>query len=201
MIEINLIEKKKSFKAPVILGVDIAKLNWKMFIIIYLVFQFVPDEINKRWEKEREEETKKFGEIQRKLKKLRKTIELNATVKEKLNAFNSQLSKLEKRSDQVDEIIKQRTNPKEIFEKVARNTPDDLWFEKINISERKIVIEGGSQSFESIGRFISKINETPYFEGSLKMVDSKTISEKIKGQEIRSESFKIEGAIKVFDTF
>jgi hypothetical protein len=37
MIEINLLEKKSTFKAPVVLGVDLGTLPWKSLVISYLL--------------------------------------------------------------------------------------------------------------------------------------------------------------------
>lgn len=200
MIEINLLEQKKQFKMPPVLGIDFSAINIKM-LIFAIAFAYVPEIFIVNYF---QEENVKFDEELKKeklvLSKLRKDLRGNEKIKDQLQAFSRQIVKLKKRSEQVDSIIKQKTNPKKILEKIARSTPEELWFNNLVIGEDKsFLIEGGANSYKSIGNFISVANNAVFFGASLKMADSKTETEKVGNRETRIETFSIKGTILTFD--
>ena len=202
MIEINLLEKKKAFKAPVILGVDTAKLPWRMIIVASLLAKFPVDyykEYTVEIENAKQQEVK---ELNKKLSKLRSELRKNKGIKEQLEAFNQQIERLKERSNQVDKIIKLKTNPKHLLEKMARSAPEDLWFNELKIDDSdKLSVKGGAESYTSIGEFLLSMNDSPIFGGSLQLKDSKTEEETQDGISFREESFLIEGDIKLYDPF
>ena len=200
MIEINLLEQKKQFKMPSVLGIDFSTINVKM-LIFAILFSYIPEIFLKSYyESENikyDEEIKQQNTV---LKALKKDLKGNEKIKEQLQAFNRQVDKLKKRSEQVDKIIKQKTNPKKILEKIARSVPGELWFTNLTIGEDKsFLIEGGANSYKSIGNFISVANNSVFFESSLVMAESKTETEKIGTRETRVETFSIKGKILTFD--
>jgi hypothetical protein len=117
----------------------------------------------------------------------------NTGVKDQLTAFNQQITKLKERSAQVDTIIGIKTNPRYLLEKIARSTPNDLWFEEL--------ILNGSESYQSIGGFIASVNESAFFGKSLQLKDSKTEESNVKGVSFRQEKFVIQGNIEIYDPF
>ena len=203
MIEINLVEKKNKFKAPVVLGIDLGKLPWKGIAITYMIATiphgYIQDYFNDELKKDEEEITK----LNQEFRKLRTELKKNGNIKEQLDAFNKQIEKLKTRSEQVDKIIKAKTNPRFILEKMARTTPEDMWFDRLAIDdENKITIEGASDSYTSIGDFIVNLNDSPFFGRSLQLTDSKTEEEKTNGSlSVRKEVFKIEGKVEVYNPF
>jgi Tfp pilus assembly protein PilN len=200
MIEINLIEQKKQFKMPPVLGIDFSTISFKM-LIFAILFAYVPESfLNSYYESEGlklDEEIKQENLI---LKKIRKELKGNGQIKDQLLAFNRQIKRLKKRSQQVDQIIKQKTNPKKILEKIARSVPEELWFTTLSIGEDKsFMIQGGANSYKSIGNFISVANSSVFFGASLVMAESKTETEKVGTRETRIETFSIKGSIITFD--
>jgi len=206
MIEINLIEQKKHFKLPTVLGIDFAELNIKYLvvavIIMYLPDLFLPD----FYAEQLSVVNNNLNNINQKISKINKEIRSNDDVKKKLESFNQQVEKLKKRSQQVDQIIKTRTNPKKILERLARDIPEDVWLDRIEIKQDKsIIIEGGATSYKSIGNFISLANESTFFGKSLTLAKSSTkkldetkTKEKTNDQ-ARIEAFTIEGKIETYD--
>ncbi len=202
MIEINLIAKKKSFKAPVVLGIDLAEVPWIKLIVSYIIYSNGPAYISDIWKQERESVQARVGALKKENKKLLADLKKNQNVEELLLAFNRQIRKLEERSKYVDKIIKDRTNPHMLLEKVARSTPDEVWFDELVINEKKeIIISGGSNNYKSIGDFLVEVNDSPFFKNSLQLKDSKTITENQQGIDIRVESFRVTGKIEIFDPF
>ncbi len=202
MIEINLLEKKKAFKAPVVLGVDTAKLPWRMIVVASLLAKFPVDyyrEYTLELEAAKQNEVKALNT---ELSKLRVELRKNKGIKEQLEAFNKQIERLKERSAQVDKIIKLKTNPKHLLEKMARSAPEDLWFNELILDGNdKITIKGGADSYTSIGEFILNVNDSPIFGGSLQLKDSKTEEETKDGISFREENFVIEGEVKLYDPF
>lgn len=202
MIEINLLEKKNTFKAPVVLGIDLGKLPWKSIIISYLIATQPMGYLQDYFKEQQVEKKQEAQALTKRLKKLKLDLKKNQGIKDQLTAFNKQIEKLKQRSAQVDKIIDLKTNPRYLLEKVARSTPDDLWFDELIINDRnEVTIKGASDSYRSIGLFIAKANESAFFNKSLQLKDSKTEEVEEKGVKFRQESFVIEGKIFLYDPF
>ena len=200
MIEINLLEQKKPFKLPVIMGVDLAAINYKGILIAILI-TYLPDWfLYPAWEEELQAISKEKEVLNEKLQKLEADVRGNDAVKKQLELFNNQIAKLKERSTQVEQIIKQRTNPNKILERVARNIPEDMWLTELAVDgERKVSIQWMSTSYKSIGNFIILLNESLFFGKSLTLSDSKTEEDKDEGQGKRIEIFTIQGRVESYD--
>ncbi len=115
-------------------------------------------------------------------------------------SYRRQIDKLKERSTQVDKILKEKTSPKRLLERMARVSPKDLWFDEVKISDdQSFFLRGGADSYKSIGDVIVTLNETPYFKNSLNLVKSETITEVEAGRELRHESYEISGNISSFE--
>ena len=107
---------------------------------------------------------------------------------------------MQSRSTQVDEILKTRTNPKKILEKVARSIPEDVWFVKMGINDKnEITVEGGSYTPRAVGEFITNINDSPYFGGSITPVRQENRKDTLDGVLTNYESFELKGRIINYD--
>jgi Tfp pilus assembly protein PilN len=202
MIEINLLEKKKGFKAPVVLGIDIAKLPWKSIIISCLVVTYPMDFLREQLVAIQTEKSGEVVALRNNLSKLKRELRGNRTIKDQLQAFNKQIERLKSRTAQVDKIIKLKTNPRYLLEHLARSAPEDLWFDELILNDKNgIIIKGASESYKSIGLFIAKANDSAFFGKSLQLKDSKTKEVTERGVTLRQENFTIEGNISVFDPF
>lgn len=202
MIEINLLEKKKSFKAPVVLGIDFAKLPWKSMIASYFIATYPLEYIQEAFKEMQAEKNQEVIQLRNRLGKLKRELRKSRGVKEQLQAFNRQIEKLKERSEQVDKIISLKTNPRYLLEKVARSTPEDLWFDELEINDKdEITIQGASESYKSIGVFIAKANDSAYFGKSLQLKDSKTEEIKERNITLRQENFTVQGKVSVYDPF
>ncbi|MDC0255667.1 PilN domain-containing protein [Bacteriovoracales bacterium] len=199
MIKINLLEEKKPFKMPIILGIDFSQINLRLvaaaIIISYLPETFIyPD-----WEEERKKEEVNIKRLNKSLKKLKRVIRKNSKAKLELEAFNKQVEILRERKNYVTQIVNLRSNPRKLLERLARNTPTDLWFEYLKIDgDRNIEILGSAFSYKDIGDFIISANESQFFGKTLSLTDSSTKKEKIQGTAINVEKYKIEGKIQNF---
>ncbi len=200
MIEINLLQKKKKAHLPVVLGLDLNLLNFKL-VVFALFFSWIADMVSVPIFKSSENEVRNnIKQLNASLKKINDEMRDNEKVKAKLQAYNKKFERLKRRSAQVDTLIKQRTNPKKLLEKIARDIPDDLWFDRLEITEdRKIFIDGGAEEYTSIGRFIIQAKEALFFGANFVLKKTETIEDKIMGKGRRVEHFSVEGSIKTFD--
>ncbi|WP_034720378.1 PilN domain-containing protein, partial [Bacteriovorax sp. DB6_IX] len=68
-----------------------------------------------------------------------------------LTAFDQQIKKLKTRELQVEQVLKQKTNPKNILSALSKIVPEDLWFDKMSINkEKRLFLEGGAVSYRSV---------------------------------------------------
>jgi Tfp pilus assembly protein PilN len=203
MIEINLLNKKKGIELPVVLGIDLNQVNWKLLIIAYVITYTPGWFLTPEFEKEIQVIDAEIKVLQKKLKKAKKEVGKNTNIEEQLLAFNRQIQKLKKRSSQVEKIIQEKTNPRKLLERIARDIPSDMWIEDIIITRQNTVeINGASESYKSIGDFIISANESQFFGKSLILTSSNTKTEEMpNGIERRVEKFNIKGNIRAYEPF
>lgn len=203
MIEINLVEPKKVNKNPVILGMDLKQINVKL-LVGAILFMYVPDiTIMPIWESEKKSIEAKIVGLNDELAKQKKELEGSDKLRQELEAYNKQAENLVTRSNQIDQILKIRSNPKKLLEKLARSVPVDLWFNELKIAnDKSIKISGGSTSWKSIGVFMQTINDSPFFGKSMILknsTESSTSNATAKAE--RSETFSVEGKIETYEPF
>lgn len=200
MIEVNLIEKKKSGKPVVVLGVDVRTINFKMFGLAIALYYIPKNYLASIWNEEIRQLNHQIEVLDAKVKTVSEDLKSFENVKKELEAYNAQIERLRGRSDQVDKILKEKTSPKRLLEFVARSVPDDLWFNELVIKEdRTFELKGEAESYKSIGDFVSSLNETPYFRNSINLANSETKTEIDGGREIRTESFEVIGRVESFE--
>lgn len=202
MIEINLLKKKKGIQLPVVLGVDLNLINWKVIGLAYAL-TYAPDWLLKpELDKEMKVVDDQIAILNKKNSKLKKEVGGNTNVEEQLEAFNRQVQKLKKRSSQVEKIIQDKTNPRKVLERVARDIPQDLWLTSLSITnDRTIEIKGAAESYKSIGDFIISANDSQFFGKSLILTGSNTETIEKDGVERRVEKFDIKGNVSAFEPF
>jgi Tfp pilus assembly protein PilN len=200
MIELNLLEKKQPFRLPVVLGIDLNDLNFKMIGFALFLFYIPEIFVRSHFDEELKTEQENLAAVQHQLQSVKNEIVKNNNVKSQLDAYNKQVEKLKARSSQVDEILKIRTNPKKILEKIARSIPEDLWFDQLKINEAKeMTILGGAYTPRSIGEFITIINDSPFFGNTITPVRQENKQEPLDGVPTSFEMFELKGKIKNYD--
>jgi Tfp pilus assembly protein PilN len=200
MIELNLLEKKEPIKLPVVMGIDLNDLNLIMLIVAMIMWYLPQMFLESYIQDEVATITQEVEGLNQKNQKLLDEIGENAKIKDILKAYQSQVERLKTRSSQVDEILKIRTNPKKILEKVARSIPDDVWFNDLRISaENEVFISGGSFNSRSLGEFITIINDSPYFAGSITPVKQENRQETLDGNLASYDYFEVRGKVKSYD--
>lgn len=200
MIELNLLEKKRPVRLPVVLGIDLNDINFKMlglaFVLYYIPEIFVRDYFDSQLAQDQEV----ISQLSAKSASLNEENSKNANIKNQLDAYNKQVEKLKSRSTQVDEILKIRTNPKKVLEKLARSIPDDLWIDSLKIDENKeIVILGGAYAPRSIGEFITVMNDSPFFANSITPTKQENKQDTLDGVMSNYETFELKGRIENYE--
>lgn len=196
MIKINLLEQKKPFKLPVVLGLDLATINYKMLLLTFCL-SFAPAFfLYEDWENEVNEKEQIVNNLRAREKNLSSKIKDQKDIEAKLSAFNNQIEVLKSRSEQVEKIIRKRTNPKMALERLSRDIPEDMWFTNLEISNGDLNISGSTYSFKSISDFINKSNSSIFFNRSIEVIDSNTGVLEAFGRSHRVENFKLKGTVQ-----
>jgi Tfp pilus assembly protein PilN len=200
MIELNLLETKQPLVLPTVLGIDLNSLNLKM-LVVALVIYYLPDyAINQIYGEKTTIANETMAQITSQNNKLQTEISKDSNIKSLVDAYKLQVIKLQRRSTQVDEILQNRTNPKKILEKIARSIPEDLWFDIMTINDKnEIQINGGSYSPRAIGEFITSINDSPYFSGSITPSKQENVKDTLDGVLTNYEKFELKGKITNYD--
>lgn len=200
MIELNLLAKKKPMRLPVVMGVDLQDLNFKMLTVSLIIFYIPEIFIHSYFDEKTSTEQAIIDKLTSENTAISSEITQNSNLRLQLDAYNKQVEKLKTRSVQVDEILKIRTNPKKILEKIARSIPEDLWFDTLKItSNKEIVIQGGSYSPRSIGEFITIINDSPFFANTITPIKQENKQDILDGANASYEAFELKGEIRNYD--
>jgi Tfp pilus assembly protein PilN len=200
MIELNLLEKKQPLRLPTALGVDLNELNFKMIAVAVFIYYVPMIFVQGYFDDKMKEGQEELNRLTEKSNKIAQEVEKNTNIKSQLDAYNKQVEKLKNRSSQVDDILKIRTNPKKVLEKIARSIPNDLWFDYLKIDDAKdVTIHGGSYSPRSIGEFITIINDSPFFANTITPTKQENKQEMIDGVLTNFEAFELKGKIKNYD--
>ena len=202
MIKINLIPQPKRFKVPVVMGLDIKMFNFKLLFIAYL-FSLVPGYIQEYYfDKEIGKIESEIKESNKMIRSLNKILNKNRNVRKMIEAFEKQVESLKAKEIQVTKIIETRTNPMSVLLHFSKSIPEDTWFEKVIIKGHDFEGFGGSISYKSIGDFIDSLNESIFFNKSVRL--KKTGTEKVSAGKkdkikMRIEKFEISGKIERFN--
>lgn len=200
MIELNLLEKKQPVVLPTVLGIDLNNLNLKMLGVALVIYYLPSVIVSSIYEERTVQADAELTTLTNQNNKIKSELSKDANIKSQVDAYKDQVKKLQSRSTQVDEILKNRTNPKKILEKVARSIPEDVWFNKMSINDKnEIIIEGGSYSPRAVGEFITNINDSPYFGGSVTPVKQENRKENLDGVLTSFDLFELKGRIINFD--
>lgn len=200
MIELNLLEKKQPVVLPTVLGIDLNSLNLKMLGLALIIYYLPGVVVSTLYDEKTQEAESILQALTAQNTELKTSIEKDSNIKSQVDAYKTQVVKLQSRSTQVDEILKSRTNPKKILEKVARSIPEDVWFTHMAINEKsEISITGGSYTPRAVGEFITNINDSPYFGGSITPVSQENRKEPLDGVITSYELFELKGKIINYD--
>jgi hypothetical protein len=202
MIEIDLLEKKKPVRLPTVAGIDLNEVSLRPLILAYIVKICVDSFILPGIGSNIEDLQLKSTSLAKRQRKLQAEQKKNRNIKDLLSAFDKQIAKLKLRETQVEKVLKQKSNPKNILAALSKIVPEDLWFNNLKIDKsKKLFLDGGAVSYRSVGELISKSNELEFFNGAIIIKDSTTEEKKHFGQTYRLQKFTIEGAIQSFGVF
>lgn len=200
MIEINLIAKKKTSRLPVIMGIDLNLVNLKALVMAFVVGYACKIYLEASWDSEHKSTIDQTEALRTEIKEFDEKTKDSKDLKKVLEAYTKQMVKLKEREKVVDEVLKKRSNPRSLFERLARNTPSDLWFTSLIIfPDAMLEIKGRSLSYKSIGDFSVMVKDSRFLGGrKLELKASETIEEKEGETSRRIEAFTLVGKVESF---
>jgi len=202
MISINLVKKKEKYKLPVVMGVDLNNVNWKNLILAWILLQVPALTVEKQWLEELSAKKVEVTEMRKKHAALRKRNRSNKQLSKMLTALNNRVEEIKAREKQVEKIVKIKTNPKKLLERLARDLPQEVWFDQLLIDrDKNIEVSGGTTVYKDVGVFIENTHQTPFFGKTLDLISSSTIEETVNNVDIRVEKFVIKGKVVTYDPY
>ncbi|MCT4642568.1 MAG: PilN domain-containing protein [Bacteriovoracaceae bacterium] len=195
MIEINLSPTSKAGDKLKVGGFDLSKLNVKM-LIIALVILYIPENfINNYYDDEKSQANQIISNNNRQLKKLQSKVRQLDFIKKQVEALKTQEDKLAKKLKTVEVIINKRQNPFVVMKYIAENTPEKVWFEKLQLKDRKLEILGYAQSWKHIGDLLQGLKNS-IFLSNLKYSVPESMEADFQGKKV--EVFKIDATVSRF---
>ena len=202
MIKINLLDRKKPFKIPVIAGINIYEIKPRPLIAAAALYYIVDGYTLPFLEKDLRAPTQERDRLRKDSKNLRRDLAKDKELEKKMGAFDDQIQRLKQREKEVEQIMVQRSNPKNILEEISKRVPEDLWIDELIIKDKfNLELSGGAISYASLSTFIEKVRKLQYFSGNLVPKETKTESINIYGKTIRASTFKAEGRIVTFGDY
>ncbi|OFZ20747.1 MAG: hypothetical protein A2202_06300 [Bdellovibrionales bacterium RIFOXYA1_FULL_36_14] len=198
MIKINLLGvKKEKINIPIVMGMDFRAISWTGVILSIIIYFGVQESINIYYNQEIDKIKEKTRLEELKFKKIKKDISNHERIKNMLNEFEVKKEQLKTKTQHVSQILENKSNPRKILERLARDIGNDLWFNVIRVQNDQINISGTAYNYHSIGGFIARANESKFFGGSFKILNEevKTESIMVKGKATNVEHFEAEGKI------
>lgn len=208
MIELNLLERKAPIKLPVVLGVDLNTFNFRLLALAFVIYYVPGMYLESTWDGEISGLQGELQTLNDQDKKLQEELGDKGDIRDQLDAYNKQVEKLKERSLQVDNILKERTNPRAVFEKIARSMSDEIWFDNLLLfANRELVISGGvytnqgGASYRVIGQFVNLLNDSPFFNGTVTISSQNQHEDEVDGVKLNYDKFEVKAQVKNFDAF
>ncbi|AYF43173.1 fimbrial assembly protein PilN [Halobacteriovorax sp. BALOs_7] len=206
MIEINLLEKKKPFELPVVLGVDLNQVNKKSLVIGYLIYYILTGYVVPGFKDENKEFRAQISQARSEYNKVKKEVDSYGSLNEVMNAFSKRIEELKSREELVAKVMSKKSNPYKVLRGLSSSLNDDIWFNQLSIDKDRVIkIEGESISFSSVGDFVNNVKELEYFISrgnftgeTFGMKELKEVQDELYGETVTLQSFTIEGKIQSY---
>ena len=195
MIRVNLVPKKEDgFSGISALGVDLSQVNIKLVLLAIVLFYGakIPFDLYAKGVLREKDQEKVV--LEKEKNTLQKKVDQYKEIEKQIQEIVAQGEKLQERKKIIENRLQSRKSPVRIMIYIAKNIPNDVWIEKLSISDDKINIEGETPAYKSISAFIEGLKNSVYFVGeSLKFDGATTNIDKKTG--MRTEKFKISGKV------
>lgn len=208
MIELNLLERKAPLKLPVVLGVDLNTFNFRLLFVAFIIYYVPGMFVESTMDEEIATLTQEVQDLTTKDNKLKEELGDKGDIRSQLDAYNKQVERLKERSQQVDNILKERTNPRSVLEKIARSMSDEIWIDNLVLSaNRELTIQGGAHtpqgvaSYRVVGQFVNLLNDSPFFNNTVTISSQNQVEEDIEGIKLNYDKFEVKAQVKNFDAF
>lgn len=206
MIEINLLEKKKPIELPVILGVDLNKVNKKSLLIAYALYYAMTSYLVPSFKNQNKDIQDQIVQQRATYNKIKKDVDSYGSLTDVMDAFTKRIEELKSREALVAQVMSKKSNPYKVLRGLSGSLNDDIWFNTLTIDDKKVIkIEGESISFSSVGDFINNVKELEYFiprngfsSETFGMKELKEVQDQIYGENVTLQSFSIEGEVQSY---
>ncbi len=197
MIKINLLPKTKKFQMPVILGLDLGKLNIKV-LLLFIVFHYIATGyLTDFFAEKRSALEAEVNELSKERTKLRNENRKYKDIQEQIKELLAQERNLQERKRVVESIILTKKNPRKLLLYISNNIPKDIWIDKLVVKGDRLSVEGFALSFKSIRIFMDNLQKSVFFDRRFEIGKSETVTDEETGA--RKEKFSISGYVARYE--
>jgi len=196
MIKINL--KTQTQSSGAFLGnIDISVFNFPMIILATLFLALGPMILDGYLKSDRAKIQSYIDEVSEKIKQQNEELASLKDVEEKIAKMQSEEASIKNRVQVLQGLLKEKSNPMRILHYIADHIPSNLWMNKLEMSNKKVLIDGNTLEYASIGVFVKSLNESIFFDKSAKL---DTYGTKQNNENtLRLEEFKISAHVARFE--
>ena len=196
MIKVNLYPGKKPINLTKIYGFDLLKIKWvPLFVGILLINLpegFIVDYYADAAEKIRKEQVKLDNDA----KELEQKVEESKKIQQQVDALKEQEGKLAAKLGLIKNIFDERKNPFNLLIYIAKNIPEDVWLDELNLNQDNLEVKGKSYNYKSIGLFIENLKSSVFLKSDISFSQPSSSGE--PGEE-KIEQFVIKSKIGKFE--
>lgn len=192
MIKINLTAAKNETDFSNIAGFDFTRVKI-VPLILAIVFLYLPDfTLTPMWEEEFNAKTNELASLQGKLNSLKRKVSQSGVLEKQIRELKAQEDNLVKKLTAVKQAISEKRNPSNLLIYIAKNIPQDLWIQELNIDNEVMTVKGQAMSYVSVGNFVNNLRSSVFIKDANIKNTTSTVRESDKR---RVESFEISFAI------
>jgi Tfp pilus assembly protein PilN len=196
MIKINLSNTKKAVDISNLGGFDFSKLKIKAFLFV-IVLIYVPDFVLvPMWEDERNSVNQSIEVKRTELSNLQKKVSQSNELEKQITELKAQEENLGKKLVAVKQAISEKRNPATILLYIAKNIPPELWIKELTIEGDEMNIKGEALDYTSIGNFVNSLRSSVFIKEANIASTNSSVRQSDKR---RIESFEVKFTIARFD--
>jgi Tfp pilus assembly protein PilN len=197
MIKVNLIPLKKLNKMPVVMGVSLEIINFKLVGFTLLIHLIALPLSKSQFETLTLENDNLLTINSQKLEKLKSEGKVSKELEKEIELLKSQEEELKNKLQLIGQVLKNKKNPFQLLLFISKNIPNELWINKLQINDDVLLIKGSSLNYKNIGEFIETLQGSIFFGSGVKLENTQTVTN--TKTKVRTEEFTILAKIQRFD--
>ena len=196
MIKINLQTTSKSLDLTNLGGIDLTVVKIKALILV-IILLYLPDMfLYPQFEQQIVEVNEKIAAKNSELRKVNNKLNKGKEVEKQIKDLKNQEEALSKKLVAVKQAISEKRNPSALLLYLAKNTPENVWLNDMELKGDVLSVKGEALDYTSIGNFVNNLRSSVFIKEANIIGTNSQMREADKR---RIETFEVKFVIARFD--